>query len=80
MGKEKKFIIPGMIIASANGSVIPIFGYLMANYITKINEFGNFIDPTYTGTLSKKDVLWNCDKITIGLFGIAVGSFVVMFL
>lgn len=80
MGKEKFFIIPGLLVAMATGGLMPFFGLLLGNLIGVLSKFESFKNPSQVLNYTKEDVLWETDKYIIGLFGISFVAWLVNFL
>lgn len=78
LGKEKRWIFPGILVSAINGAIMPIFGLILANIIGILTKFiRRKIDPTFTE--SKENILWDNDKYAISFFAIAILSWLANF-
>jgi len=79
MGKEKKFIIPSILVSLLNGSTFPLLGFLLAKIMAVLIKFENFkddsIDPD-TLDFTKKDVLKDSYDFAYLFFGLSVAVFI----
>ena len=76
LGKEKLWIVPGLIVAAANGSITPLFGLCLAKVLAILGDFYLYDDKNFKGPPSKDDILWSSDKYVIGFFGLSVAIFI----
>lgn len=82
LGDEKKLIGVGIIFAMCQGSIMPIFGYLLGSIIELLGKLELFKYPDTLGTVTytKDDVMHDIDMIIIAFVIVAIGSFIFSFL
>jgi len=78
MGKEKKFIIPSILISLLNGTTFPLCGFFLAKIMAVLIKFENFkddsIDPD-TLDYTKRDVLEDSLNFAYLFFALSLAMF-----